>query len=938
MPQTLPRRLPGFRFETQASLPDDVLPRMDIGVVVGFAGAGPIDLPVRIESTAQFEMIFGSDLALASTPEGTVVRAHLAHAVREFFRHGGQRCWIIRVAGTHAGTSRFPLPGVLQVRGSELQPAFACARSPGSGFDTTRLATSLVSRSLEPADPFVPATLRSRIIQDGRTPIVPGDTLRWTFHADGVEAITQVIAVTRPAILPAPRRETVELHFESLHWFAWPATRQPATDAAILTFHRGPSDVRSWTGSLISAPESASPASLQWPERFEDRTVELMARIPVSELPQVGSLLRIDLGGDVLFLRLDSVAGAEDPDSPTGASARLSGEARWWLPSAPVTASTPTAERLAFELRTRSTGTNPIRLTDLTFANSHPRCWNALPPDSELFLEFSFAESLRSAEAMDREDLWQSAADPRTPIAGNGIPGADFIPLLMPTLPEPWMDRVADSTDALVRDGLENYGAGLFLDPDLIEPTSIHLAESAEFIRFQSSTPRRLKGIHAAFGVEEATWIAVPDAVHSGWKRTAGDDPEPGVAPPNPEWAWGEFLRCATEVPDAPILELASAPDTSGSFRLAWTPSDPDATATEVREGTLPDLATASVLYTGPALDLTVYGRTPGTYYYVARSLNGDQPGIWSNVIAVRVGAAGRWQTAAWSEASTDQLLALQRSLLRVCAARGDLLAILSLPGDWHSAEALDHLARLRTDRGNAIEVDAAGSPLETKACLPLGTGELPVLSYGAMYHSWPLRRDPGGTLHPGPPDGAIAGLMAARSLARGAWVAPANDPLREVIALQPVLSREDWPALQEAQLNFLRQDAWGFRCLAADTLSVEPELRPINVRRLLQLLRRVALKLGATYVFEPMNDAFLRTVQHGFERLMLQLYARGAFAGRTPSEAFQVNTGPSVNPPASRELGRFVVEIKVAPALPLRFLTLRLVQTGDRAEITETA
>ncbi|MFM7102859.1 MAG: phage tail sheath C-terminal domain-containing protein, partial [Verrucomicrobiota bacterium] len=147
----------------------------------------------------------------------------------------------------------------------------------------------------------------------------------------------------------------------------------------------------------------------------------------------------------------------------------------------------------------------------------------------------------------------------------------------------------------------------------------------------------------------------------------------------------------------------------------------------------------------------------------------------------------------------------------------------------------------------------------------------------------------------------------------------------------------EAWQSLQDAQLNFLRQDPGGFRCLAADTLSSDPELHPINVRRLLHLLRRAALRLGATYVFEPMNDAFIRTVHHAFENLMLHLFARGALAGRSPADSFQVNTGPSVNPPESRELGRFIVEIKVAPALPLRFLTLRLVQTGDRATVSET-
>ena len=55
------RRLPGFRFEVQAPPPVDVLPRMDVAVFVGFAARGPLHRPVRVETTAQFEMIFGAD-------------------------------------------------------------------------------------------------------------------------------------------------------------------------------------------------------------------------------------------------------------------------------------------------------------------------------------------------------------------------------------------------------------------------------------------------------------------------------------------------------------------------------------------------------------------------------------------------------------------------------------------------------------------------------------------------------------------------------------------------------------------------------------------------------------------------------------------------------------------------------------------------------------
>ena len=57
---------------------------------------------------------------------------------------------------------------------------------------------------------------------------------------------------------------------------------------------------------------------------------------------------------------------------------------------------------------------------------------------------------------------------------------------------------------------------------------------------------------------------------------------------------------------------------------------------------------------------------------------------------------------------------------------------------------------------------------------------------------------------------------------------------------------------------------------------------------------------------------------------------------GRTSREAFEVNTGIDLNPPQSVEQGRFIVELKVAPSLPLTFLTIRLMQMGDRVSVVE--
>ena len=50
---------------------------------------------------------------------------------------------------------------------------------------------------------------------------------------------------------------------------------------------------------------------------------------------------------------------------------------------------------------------------------------------------------------------------------------------------------------------------------------------------------------------------------------------------------------------------------------------------------------------------------------------------------------------------------------------------------------------------------------------------------------------------------------------------------------------------------------------------------------------------------------------------------------------AFQVVTADSLNTPQSVDDGRFIVELRVAPARPLAFLTIRLVQVGDRVTVT---
>jgi len=271
----------------------------------------------------------------------------------------------------------------------------------------------------------------------------------------------------------------------------------------------------------------------------------------------------------------------------------------------------------------------------------------------------------------------------------------------------------------------------------------------------------------------------------------------------------------------------------------------------------------------------------------------------------------------------------VQRGLLRLAAARGDLLAALTLPEHYRETDAIEHVVRLKA---------FSAEPGHRTVVRPLGGGERRAWSYGALYHPWIISRDLNGAseLKRLPPDGVATGILALRALERGAWIAPANELLRGVVALTPALPRGSYLALQEAQVNVIRHEPRGFVALSSATLSEDADLEPINVRRLLILVRRLALREGAIYVFEPNDDGFRRLVQRSFEALLGQLFARGAFAGASPATAFQVVTGATVNTARSIDQGRVIVELRIAPSLPLTFLTVRLVQSGDRRLLAE--
>ena len=809
-------RLPGIQFDVVAPPGPQALVRTDIAAFVGCAASGPLHQPVVVEDIAHFEEIFGDDLALANdAATNAPVYACLPSAVRAFFRNGGSRCWVVRVADQKlAQANHFPVPGLYELQSGVASQACAQARSEGSWSDNIAVGTALRSQSIAVAS-FTgdPHTFDLWLTSFGD--VVPGDLLKFTF-GDPKNALWLFV-------------------------------------------------------DTVTAVTTTSP--------------------PLG--PKRGRLVTVT-GGN-LYWQLES-----SPPSPQGS---------------------PVCERVSMDLFVQS-DTQAWSLTHLGFAPLHPRYWAKLPTDTILY-------GLDSPEGLVTE-----AAHPRFPLAGLDTK-ALYLPLQISLLRENFAGPdLTGAPDAIVRNGLANFDASLFLDPSLADSTSIDLLNEAYYIQYQSPQPRNLTGIHSILSIDEATIIAAPDAMQLGWFHVGS---APLASPPDssplahPEW-WhfldcnkqqlipitnapppGQFEPCNLLIIAPPFLWISDVE--AGRHSLTWSPL-PSA-VDSLEESLDPGFATSNVIYTGSSGKVTLYNRPAGDYYYRLKRQIGSISSNYSNGIGFRVGGPSGWQTYPTTQYQDDTLLVIHEALLRMCAARGDMFAVLAMPQHYRESEAMTHASELKS---------------------ALATAEQNVYSFGALYHPWLIGREEDDLLNLRtiPPDGAMAGIMAMRSSDRGPWISPANEPLHGVVDLTPAVPKSSRQELQDAQINLIRQEPSGFLCLCELTLSDDPDLSAINVRRLMSFLRKTALKVGVDYVFEPNSDEFRRGVQRGFENLLDRLLQLGAFAGRTASDSFQVVTDSRVNTPQAMDRGQFFVELRVAPSVPMRFLTIRLLQTADRTFVTE--
>lgn len=201
--------------------------------------------------------------------------------------------------------------------------------------------------------------------------------------------------------------------------------------------------------------------------------------------------------------------------------------------------------------------------------------------------------------------------------------------------------------------------------------------------------------------------------------------------------------------------------------------------------------------------------------------------------------------------------------------------------------------------------------------------------SYAAMYYPWITIMDPI-TNRPMaiPPSGHMAGVWARTDNTRGVHKAPANEVVRGAIDLAYNTTKGEQETLNPIGVNCIRAfPGMGIRVWGARTLSSNPSWRYLSIRRFFNMIERSIYNNTQWAVFEPNDNRLWGKIRRDVGAFLSTQWRDGALFGLTEDQAYYVKCDEELNPAASRDLGRCIVEIGMAPVKPAEFVIFRVSQ-----------
>jgi phage tail sheath protein FI len=248
-----------------------------------------------------------------------------------------------------------------------------------------------------------------------------------------------------------------------------------------------------------------------------------------------------------------------------------------------------------------------------------------------------------------------------------------------------------------------------------------------------------------------------------------------------------------------------------------------------------------------------------------------------------------------------NMVKAVQLAMIAHCERLGDRVAILDPPPNMMPQEI------------NKWRMDTAGYDS----------------SYAALYYPWIQVQDP--ILNQPiniPPSGHMAGIWARNDNTRGVHKAPANEVVMGAVGLAFGVTKGEQDTLNPIGVNCIRAfPGRGIRVWGARTLTSNPSWRYINVRRLFNMVES-SIEAGTQWVvFEPNDMVLWARVRRDVGAFLTTVWSGGALFGASPDQAFYVKCDSELNPPESRDLGRLIIEIGMAPVKPAEFVIFRISQ-----------
>jgi phage tail sheath protein FI len=199
--------------------------------------------------------------------------------------------------------------------------------------------------------------------------------------------------------------------------------------------------------------------------------------------------------------------------------------------------------------------------------------------------------------------------------------------------------------------------------------------------------------------------------------------------------------------------------------------------------------------------------------------------------------------------------------------------------------------------------------------------------AFAAYYTPW-VQIDNGTIVIDLPPSGYVAGIYARVDNDRGVWKAPANEPLRNITGLDAYITTGEQDVLNPAGVDCIRRfPGRGMLVWGARTLSSNPEVKYVNVKRYLIYLEHSLDKGTQWVVFEPNAPPTWTRVVDSVTAFLHSEWRSGALFGAKPEDAFFVRCDETTMSADDIQNGRLICDIGVAIVRPAEFVIFRIEQ-----------